>query len=139
VGAVAGTGASFLLLTRYHALHENPSPDNATQELYLALATHGGIWVAIGAAAGVALGLGLGGGKVGRAIIGGILGAAFATMIYEFGAAVTFPLERTLQPTAVAPGPRLLAHLAVALCVSAGALWAADHLSMRRQSSRART
>ncbi len=120
LGAAAGTGTTFLLLSLYHALHADPSPDNATQELYLALATHGGIWVAIGAAAGLGLGLGLGGGRVGRTIIGGVLGAAIATAIYEFGAAMAFPLEKTLEPTAMAPGPRFLAHLTVALCVSAG-------------------
>lgn len=136
-GAAAGTGMTFLLLSLYHALHANPSPDNATQELYLALATHGGIWVGIGAAAGLALGLGLGGLRVGRAIIGGMLGAAIATAMYEFGGAVGFPLEKTLEPTATAPGPRLLAHLAVALCVSAVAFWAAYYLSLRRESSRA--
>ena len=51
--------------------------------------------MAVGAAAGLALGLGLGGGRVARAIIGGILGAAVAAVIYEFGGAVVFPLDRT--------------------------------------------
>jgi hypothetical protein len=141
LGAAAGTGTTFLLLPWYYALHAVPSPDNATQELCLALATHGGIWVAVGTAAGLALGLGLGGGRVARTIIGGILGAALAAAIYEFGGAVVFPLDRTLQPMAMQPGPRLLAHLAVALCVSAGTLWAADHLSLRlrRESVRAHT
>ena len=60
LGAAAGIGATFLLLSLYHTLHADPTPENATQELYLALATHGGIWMAIGAAAGVALGLGSG-------------------------------------------------------------------------------
>jgi hypothetical protein len=139
LGAAAGTGMTLLLLRLYHAFHAQPSPDNATQELYLALATHGGIWVAVGTAAGLALGLGLGGGRVGRAIIGGIMGAAVAAIIYEFGGAVVFPMDRTLQPTAMTPGPRLFAHLAVALCVSAGTLWAALHLSLRRESTRARS
>jgi hypothetical protein len=139
LGAATGTGTTFLLLSLYRALHADPSADNAMQELYLALATHGGIWAAIGAAAGLALGLGLGGGRVGRAIIGGMFGAAIATAIYEFGGAVVFPLEKTLEPTAMAPGPRLLAHLAVALCVSAGTLWAAYHLRLRRESVRAHT
>jgi len=137
LGAVAGTGTTFLVLPWYHAYHGIPSDDNATQELYLALATHGTIWVAVGAVAGLALGLGLGGGRVARAIIGGILGAALAAAVYEFGGAVGFALDKTYQPMAMAPGPRLLAHLAVALCVSAGALWAADHLILRRESSRA--
>jgi hypothetical protein len=139
LGAAAGAGATFLIIPWYHRLHAMPAPENATQELCLALATHGGIWVAVGAAAGLALGLGLGGRRVARAVIGGMVGAALATGIYEFGGAVGFPLDRTIQPTAMAPGPRLLAHLAVALCVSAGALLAADHLSLRRKSSTKQT
>jgi hypothetical protein len=139
LGAAAGTATTFLLLPWYHASHGLPSPDNATQELGLALATHGGIWVAVGAAAGLALGLGLGGGRVARAIIGGILGAAVATVLYEFGGAIVFPRDKTFEPTAMAPAARLLAHLAVALFVSAGALWAAYHLSLRRESVRAHT
>jgi hypothetical protein len=138
LGAAAGTGTTFLLLPWYHAFHAIPSPDNATQELYLALATHGAIWGAVGATAGLALGLGLGGGRATRAVVGGILGAALATAIYVFGGAVVFPLDKTLEPTAMAPGPRLLAHLAVALCVAAGTLWAAYHLSLRRESIRTR-
>jgi hypothetical protein len=139
LGAAAGAGATFLILPWYHAFYAIPAPENATQEMCLALATHGGVWVAVGAAAGLALGLGLGGGRVARAIIGGILGAALATGIYEFGGAVGFPLDKTLHPMAMAPGPRLLAHLSVALCVSAVALWAADHLRLRRESSAAHT
>jgi hypothetical protein len=139
LGAAAGAGTTFLILPWFRASHAIPSADNATQELGLALATHGGIWITVGAAAGLALGLGLGGGRVARAIIGGILGAAVATVIYEVGGAIAFPLDRTYQPTAMAPGPRLLAHLAVALCVSAGTLWAADHLTLRREPVRAHT
>jgi hypothetical protein len=133
VGAAAGAGTTFLLLPWFHASHDIPSPENATQELWLALATHGAIWMAVGSVAGLALGLGLGGGRITRAVIGGILGAAPAAAIYEFGGAVFFPLDKTYQPTAMAPAPRLLAHLAVALCVSAGTLWAAYHLSLRRE------
>lgn len=137
LGAAAGSGTTFLILPWYHAFYAIPSPETGTQEMCLALATHGGIWVAVGAVAGLALGLGLGGGRIARAIIGGILGAVLAAGIYEFGGAVGFPLDKTLQPLAMAPGPRLLAHLAVALCVSAGALWSADHLRLRRESSTA--
>src|SRR5262249_2268910 len=128
-----------MILPWYYAFSAPPSDENANQLLGLALATHGAIWMAIGAGAGLALGLGLGGGRVARAIIGGILGAAAAAVIYEFGGGVVFPLDRTYQPTAMAPSPRLLAHLAVALCASAGALWAASHLSLSREPLKART
>jgi hypothetical protein len=70
-----------------------------------------------------------------QATFGGILGAAVATIIYEFVGAVVYPLERTYLPTAMAQAPRLLAHLAVAIFVSAGALWAAYDLTLRRGPS----
>ena len=133
LGAAAGTGTTSRLLPWYHASQAPPTPENANQQLGLALATHGGIWMAVGAAAGLALGLGLGGGRVAQAILGGILGAAVAAVINEFAGAIAFPMDKTFLPTGMAPAPRLLAHLAVALCVSAGTFWAADHLSLRRR------
>jgi hypothetical protein len=135
LGAVAGAGTTFLILPWYRAAYALPSPDNANQQLGLALATHGGIWMVIGAGAGLALGLGLGGRRFARAAFGGILGAAIAAVIYEFVGAVEFPLERTYLPTAMAPVPRLLAHLTVAICVSAVSLWAAYDLTLRRDFS----
>jgi hypothetical protein len=139
LGAAAGAGTTFLFLPLYHAAYDTPSTDNATQQLGLALVTHGVIWMAIGAVAGLALGLGLGGGRGARAIVGGILGAAAAAVIYEFAGAVGFPLDRTYLPTALAPVPRLLAHLAVAFCVPACALWAAYDLTLRRRPVRERS
>jgi hypothetical protein len=136
LGTAAGAGATYMLVSVYHAFHVAPSAENAMQELCLALATHGGIWAAVGTAAGLALGLGLGKERVSRSVIGGFLGATLATVIYEFGGAIAFPLDKTVQPTAMAPGPRLLAHLAVALCVSAGALWAADNLTLYGRGER---
>ena len=53
------------------------------------------------------------------------------TSIYEFGGEVLFPLAR-VRPMAREMMPRALAHLAVALCVAAGALLVANHLSVRR-------
>jgi hypothetical protein len=135
LGSAAGAGTTYLILPWYRAAYAPPSPENANQQLGLALATHGGIWMAVGAVAGLALGLGQGGRRVPRAVIGGIFGAAVAAVVYEFVGAVAFPLERTYMPTAMAPVPRLLAHLAVALCVSAGALWAAYNLILRRAPS----
>src|SRR5262249_34542905 len=128
-----------MILPWYYAFSAPPSVENANQLLGLALATHGAIWMAIGAGAGLALGVGLGGGRVVRAIIGGVLGAAAAAVIYEFGGAGGLPLDRHFRPRAMAPAPRLLAHLAVALCTSAGALWATSHLSLSREPLKART
>ena len=139
LAAAAGATASYLLVPWYRATSAPPSDDNATREFCRSLATHGGIWMAAGAAAGLALGLGLGGGRVPQAMIGGILAAALAAVIYQLGAEVLFPQDKTLEPIATAPGPRLLAHLAVALCVAAGTLWAADYLSLHHSSPKAQS
>jgi hypothetical protein len=137
LGGAAGAGATLALLPSYHAARAAAPEEEMTNDLALALRTHGGIWLAIGAAAGLALGLGLGGPtRIPRAILGGILGAALATVIYEFGGALVFPVDQTFRPMAMAAAPRLLAHLSVALGVSAGALWGAHHLHLSRASSR---
>lgn len=137
LAGAAGAATTFLILPWFHTSFAPPSDDNAMQQLSLAMETHGGIWMAIGAAAGLAFGIGLGGGRLARAIVGGILGAALAAIIYEITGAVAFPLDNTSQPTAMAPAPRLLAHLAVAICVAAGTLWASYYLSLRREPARA--
>jgi hypothetical protein len=136
LGGAAGTGATLALLPSYHKARAAATDEDYTKDLALALRTHGGIWLAVGAAAGLALGLGLGGGaRMARAAFGGILGAVVAAAIYEFGGAVLFPVSQTFRPMAVDPVPRLLAHLSVALCVSVGALLVADHLTLRRARS----
>jgi len=133
LGAVAGAGVTKVVLPAYHATRAAATDENYTSDLGLALRTHGGIWAAVGLAAGLALGLGLGGGsRVVRSAVGGLLGAGLAAVIYEFAGAIVFPLDETFRPMAVAWPPRLLAHLAVALCVSVLALWAADNLRLRR-------
>ena len=137
LGGAAGAGVTTLALPAYHAARTAATDEDVTRDLGLALATHGGIWIAVGAAAGLALGLGLGGGaRLARAIVGGVLGAVLAAVIYEFGGAVGFPLSETFRPRAVTAGPRLMAHLSVALCVSAAALWAVRYLSLGRSAAR---
>ena len=113
------------------------SDEDHNNDLVRALWTHGGIWTTVGAAAGLALGIGLGGGaRMARATIGGILGAVFAAVIYEFGGAVVFPVAETFRPMAIEPAPRLFANLVVGLCVAAGALLVADHLTLNRAASK---
>jgi hypothetical protein len=137
LGGAAGAGMTRVLLPFYHTTRAALSEEDHNSDLALALETHGGIWLAVGAAAGLALGIGLGGGaRMARALIGGILGAGVAAVIYEFGGAVLFPVSETFRPMAIAMLPRLSAHLAVALCVASGALLIADHLSLRRATPR---
>jgi hypothetical protein len=141
LGGLAGGATTSLILPSFHAARaatpaEGAKPEDITQDLGLALLTHGAIWAAVGGAAGLALGLGLGGAaKTGRAVVGGILGACLGTVVYEFSSATLFPLSESFRPMAATPGPRLLAHIGVAMCISVFALWAADHLRLRRGST----
>jgi hypothetical protein len=136
LGGAAGAGVTMLALPPYHAARAAMTDEDITQDIGLALATHGGIWIAVGAAAALALGLGLGGGaRAARAVAGGILGAAVAAVLYEFCGAVGFPLSESFRPRAITAGPRLLAHLAVALLVSLAALWAVRYLKLGRRSA----
>ena len=76
LGGAAGAGTTMVLLPYYHAARAALSDEDYNEDLALALRTHGGIWIAIGAAAGLALGIGLGNWtRMARAVIGGILGA----------------------------------------------------------------
>ena len=134
LGGTLAAGTTFLILPWHHAHFAPPSPDNVNQQLGLSVATRGTIWMIIGAVAGLALGRGLGGGRVARAVAGGILGAAAAAVIHEIAGAVLFPLDKTSLLIAMTSTPRLLAHLTLALCVSAGTVWAAFHLSLRGDS-----
>ncbi len=133
LGGAAGAGMTRVLLPVYQATQAAATEEDRNTDLVLALRTHGGIWLAVGAAAGLALGTGLGGGaRMARALIGGVIGAGAATVIYEFGGAILFPVAQTFRPMALQMVPRLCAHLAVASCVAAGALLVADHLALRR-------
>ncbi len=138
LGGAAGAGTTLALVPSFHQARAAASEEDHNKDLGLALRTHGGIWLAVGAAAGLALGIGLGGGaRMARAIVGGILGAVIGAAIYEFGGAILFPASQTFQPMAFEATPRLLAHLSVALCVAVGALLVADHLSLSRAKPRA--
>jgi hypothetical protein len=138
LGGAGGAGATLGLLPSFHATRAAASDEEWNNDLLLALRTHGGIWVTVGAAAGLALGLGIGGtARTVRAIIGGMLGAALGTIIYEFIGALAFAVAETFRPTAVTPTPRLLAHFAVALCVSVMAFWFAEYLQVHRRARRA--
>lgn len=136
LGGAAGAGATLALLPSYHAGLAAMQDEDKENNLSQALMTHGGIWVAVGAAAGLALGLGLGGlVRIARATLGGILGACLAAAIYEFAGAIVFPTAETFRQMAFAPAPRLLAHLSVALCVAVAALGVADYVTFRPAKS----
>jgi hypothetical protein len=82
--------------------------------LLLAMALHGGIWAAVGAAGGLALGLGWAAkGRIARATAGGLFGAALATVLFELVGGLAFPLDATTRPIALTGTTRLLARILV--------------------------
>jgi hypothetical protein len=116
-GANAGLGMSIVVLPMYYRRF-NPEHE----DLMLSILMHAAIWSAIGAAAGLAFGIGTGGrGRAVRALLGGLLGALIATMLYDAIGGVLLPLDKTNQPIASTSGTRLLAQLLVAVFASGGA------------------
>ena len=53
-------------------------------------------------------------------VIGGFLGAALGTVVYEFIVAIAFPMVGTSRFVSVTPGTRLLARIAVTVLAAAG-------------------
>ncbi len=122
LGLVATGMMSAALLPAYTA-YQRRYPDDAARDLLLPLLVHAGIWSAAGAAGGLALALGLGlcdRRLMARAALGGVLGAAVGTVIYEFVGAV-FPEARTARFVSATWETRLMARLAVAILAAVGA------------------
>lgn len=136
LGAAAGALTTQTVLPHYHAERASATDETKTNDLALALLTHGAIWCGLGVAAGFAFGLGRGGwGRVGRAALGGLLGAVLAAAVYEFAGAIVFPTDQTFRPMAFAAAPRLLAHLSVAMCVAAATLGVTDYVTTSRDKA----
>jgi hypothetical protein len=127
-GATVGGGAGLVVGAGLTALVSVPAligywsyfGDNPlTGELVVPLLAHAVAWAAVGVAGGLALALGVGGGRevVMRTLLGGLLGAIIGATLYEFAGAALFPLDRTTLPVSGSVGSRLLARLAVSICV----------------------
>jgi hypothetical protein len=121
-GAVVGTalGAALGAVTSLGLVplffYAKQFTETTEPDLSVALALHSGIWAPAGLAAGLAFAIGLGDRrKAGRAMLGGLLGAFVATLLYEVIGAVFFPLDATGEPIAQAWQPRALARLLVPL------------------------
>jgi hypothetical protein len=116
LGSVLAAAVSWAILPRYFTAlithHERLSHD-----MVVPLLVHIGLWAPCGLAAGLALGFGLRAGwlHVVKAALGGIVGAAIGTALYELIAAAAFPGARTTEPLALGWEPRLLARLLVAV------------------------
>jgi hypothetical protein len=93
--------------------------------LVLPLLTHGAIWSAVGGVGGLAFGLGLGArGRWNAALVGGLTGAAAATVIYEIVGALAFASSKTDLPLSSSSTTRGMALLLVASLSAIGAVMA---------------
>ena len=134
LGGAAGSALSWKLVPYYlHALAAER--EALADDIALPFLIHLGLWVGVGVAGGLALGLGMGSWSRGAlAVLGGAVGAALGTALYEFVGAVAFSGAETNLPIALGVGPRLLAHLGVAVLAALGAAGAARHLTLARPS-----
>jgi hypothetical protein len=116
LGTVAAFSVAILLVSNFYKKHEPQSVD-----MVLPLLTHGGIWAAVGAIGGLAFGLGLGAhGRWKTSVLGGVLGAAAATVIYEIVGALAFASLKTDLPLSASITTRGMAQLLVATLPAVG-------------------
>jgi hypothetical protein len=122
LAGAAGALPAFAVMP-WQWMHRNDDP--ATLDLMMPLLIHGGLWCALGAAAGLAFAVG----RVGlkpipllEGALGGLVGAAFGTVVFELVGGFAFPLAHTAYPFSANPGTRLLARLCVTLFAAAGTL-----------------
>jgi hypothetical protein len=114
-GGAVGAVASFGLFTAFASARSS--------DISLSLMAHGGVWSLIGACGGAAFGLGLGGhGWVGRAALGGLIGAALGAVVYEFAGGILLPQDRTGEPQAASCLARLLGYALVNVFAALGAV-----------------
>jgi MFS family permease len=128
--AVAGSTA-FVLVSIFFKRHDPQSGD-----LVLPLLTHGAIWSTVGAIGGLAFGLGLGGqGRWKATLVGGLVGAVAATIVYEIVGALAFASSKTDLPVSSSITTRGMAQLLVAILSAVGAVLALRQSAKREASS----
>jgi hypothetical protein len=121
VGLLLGTAAvaslSMLLVSNFYKRYDPQGGD-----LVLPLLTHGAAWSVVGAIGGLAFGLGLGGkGRWKATLVGGLVGAAAATVIYEFVGALAFASSKADLPLSESMVTRGMAQLLIAILAAVGA------------------
>jgi hypothetical protein len=120
LAGLAGAATSPPVVPLFRKYYEPQAPD-----LKLPILVHGAIWCALGTAAGLAFGIGLGDRRhVIPAAIGGLIGAALATFLFDALGAMFFPFSQADLPNAPTSLPRFLARIIVASGVSLGTIWA---------------
>ena len=117
LGTAAAAGVAYVVVSIFYKQHDPQSGD-----LLLPLLTHGAIWSTVGAVAGLAFGLGIGAwGRWPATLVGGLVGAATATILYELIGALAFASSKTDLPLSSSMTTRGMAQLLVAIFSSLGA------------------
>ena len=118
LGAAAAAATAYLAVPFFFNRYDPHSGD-----LLFPLLTHGAIWAAAGAIGGLAFGLGQGGqGRWKTTMVGGLAGAAAATIVYELVGALAFVSSGTELPLSSSMTTRAMAQLLVAILSAAGAV-----------------
>ncbi len=116
LGAIAAASISLLVVPHFFKTH-----DPQSQDLMLPMLTVGSICSVIGGAGGLAFGVGVGGrGRWMKSLLGGLVGAALATVAYELIGAVAFATDKADLPISEAVATRAMLCLLVALFAAAG-------------------
>jgi len=131
LGAASAGFMALVLVSIFFQKHDPQSGD-----LVLPLLTHGAIWSAVGAIGGLAFGLGLGGrGRWKATLVGGLVGAAAATVVYEIVGALAFATSKTDLPVSASITTRAIAQLLVAILSAVGAVLALRQSAKSEASS----
>jgi hypothetical protein len=129
LGSAAAASCSLIFVSIFFKIRDR---DAQSVDLTLPLFTHGAIWLAVGAVGGLALGLGLGGrGRWKSTLVGGLAGAAAATVVYELVGALVFATSKTDLPLSSSSTTRGMALVLVASLSSIGAALAARQTAKR--------
>jgi hypothetical protein len=117
VGGLAGALPPWLVIPLY-----NRAEELTPGELGRSLLMHWSLWSALGGAAGLALGMGLGGSsRLLRTVLGGVIGVALGTLVFELIGGLLFPLAETGKPLAATWEARSLALFAISTFAALGA------------------
>ena len=117
LGTIIATSTSLIFVSLFYKKY-NPE----TGDLVVPMLMHGAIWSAVGAIGGLVFGLALGGqGRWKATLLGGFVGAAAATVVYEIVGALAFATDNTDLPLAASITTRGMAHLLVAILSAVGA------------------
>lgn len=132
VGLAGAAAVSFPLVEAYDR-YLMWYDEHQTENLYIPLAIHAGLWAPAGLAGGLALAVGFGRRRILLGLIGGLAGGLVATTAYELVGALTFPAAKTTQPFAEEPLPRIFGHLFVGVLVAVLASFAIQSEVRRRK------